>query len=104
VNSSISKRHNNRSSSESISDQRRALLLPQEITSLGADKEIVVMENIPPILANKIRYYEDPVFLTRLKRAAPSLKDLSTLPKPRGLLTGFLFDCISADIFIFLLQ
>lgn len=67
---------NNRSSSESISDQRRALLLPQEITSLGADKEIVVMENIPPILANKIRYYEDPVFLTRLKRAAPSLKDL----------------------------
>ena len=68
---------NHRSPSESISDQRRALLLPQEITSLGADTEIVVMENIPPILAKKIRYYEDPIFLTRLKQAAPSLKKLS---------------------------
>ena len=66
-----------RAPSESISDQRRALLLPQEITSLGADKEIVVMENTPPILAQKIRYYEDQVFLSRLKQVAPSLKNLS---------------------------
>ncbi len=67
----------NRSPTENTSDQRRALLLPQEITSLGADKEIVVMENVRPILAKKIVYYMEPFFLNRLKQVSPDLKKLS---------------------------
>jgi type IV secretion system protein VirD4 len=71
---------------ESISDQRRALLLPQEITSLGQDSELVVMENVPPILANKVQYYKDPAFVDRLKSVSPSLRALgSKLPTKKQL-------------------
>lgn len=70
----------------SVSDQRRALLLPQEITSLGRDKELVVVEDCPPILASKIRYYADPVFVNRLKEVSPSLRALGRkLPTQRQL-------------------
>lgn len=62
-----------RERSENTSDQRRALLLPQEITSLGKDKELVVVEDCPPILATKVRYFADRVFTNRLKSVAPSL-------------------------------
>lgn len=62
-----------KSTSESTSDQRRALLLPQEITSLGKGKQIVVIEDCPPILAEKIRYYQDAVFMDRLKSVSPTL-------------------------------
>ena len=67
------------SKSESTSDQKRALLLPQEITSLGQKRELVIAENTPPILASKVVYYQDSVFTDRLnevshdptKRGAP---------------------------------
>lgn len=62
-----------RSRSESVSDQRRALLLPQEITGLGKNRELIVMEDVPPILATRVQYFNDPVFVTRLKETAPSL-------------------------------
>ena len=65
-----------KSESMSISDQRRALLLPQEITSLGQGKELVVMENCPPILANKVLYFKDAVFVDRLKEVSPQLQAL----------------------------
>jgi type IV secretion system protein VirD4 len=65
-----------REKSESTSDQRRALLLPQEITNLGKTTEIVVLEDCPPILARKIRYYEDRTFVDRLKAVSPLLAAL----------------------------
>lgn len=65
-----------REKSENLSDQRRALLLPQEITSLGKERELVVVEDCPPILAEKIRYYADPVFMDRLKSVSKSLAAL----------------------------
>ena len=53
-------------SSESISDQKRALMLPQELKELGQWKEIVLLENTKPILCDKIRYYDDPAFTSRI--------------------------------------
>ncbi|MGV0999575.1 MAG: type IV secretory system conjugative DNA transfer family protein [Fluviibacter sp.] len=53
-------------SSESISDQKRALMMPQELKELGQWKEIILLENTKPILCDKIRYYEDPVFISRM--------------------------------------
>ena len=71
---------------ESESDQRRALLLPQEITSLGSDKEIVVIENVPPILAKKVTYYADHAFIDRLKSVSKRLQTLGkAMPKQREL-------------------
>jgi type IV secretion system protein VirD4 len=53
-------------SSESISDQKRALMMPQELKELGQWKEIILLENTKPILCDKIRYYDDPVFTSRV--------------------------------------
>lgn len=69
-NTEIFKRRN---SSESVSDQRRALLLPQEITSLGEEAELIVLENVLPIQAKKVRYFADAKFMDRLKEISPSL-------------------------------
>jgi len=74
-----------RDPSQNISDQRRALLLPQEITSLSTEKEIVVFENTPPILANKIRYYNDPIFVERLKSVSERLKPMSIIKAKKNL-------------------
>jgi type IV secretion system protein VirD4 len=59
-------------SSESVSEQRRSLLLPQELKELGRDKEIIVLENTKPILADRICYWRDPVFASRVS-VAPSV-------------------------------
>ncbi|CAA9890763.1 conserved hypothetical protein [Candidatus Methylobacter favarea] len=65
-----------KSPTESTSDQRRALMLPQEITSLEQTKELVIMENVRPILARKVVYYKDPAFVDRLKSVSSKLKAL----------------------------
>ena len=54
------------SHSTNESSQRRPLLLPQEFKELGVDREVLILENCKPILADKIRYYTDPVFMARL--------------------------------------
>lgn len=60
----------------STSEQSRALMLPQEITSLGEGKELVIVENIRPILAEKVVYFKDPEFIRRLKAVSKSLRAL----------------------------
>lgn len=52
--------------SENVSDHKRALMLPQELRELGAQKEVVISDNCKPILADKIEYYTDQVFASRL--------------------------------------
>ena len=61
--------------SESFSDQRRALMLPQEIKELDRDKEIILLENTRPILADRICYWRDRAFTSRLM-AAPTVPAL----------------------------
>ncbi|MDR0564689.1 MAG: type IV secretory system conjugative DNA transfer family protein [Azoarcus sp.] len=65
--------------SMSESDQRRALLLPQEIKEIGTDRQIVILEGAKPIFCEKIRYYADPAFESRIA-APPSvgLLDMDT--------------------------
>jgi len=64
-----------RTRSQTVSEQRRALLLPQEVKALGADEAILFYEGLPPIRAGKLRYFEDRRFISRLlpppDRAAP---------------------------------
>jgi type IV secretion system protein VirD4 len=61
--------------SVSVSEQRRPLLLPQEVKELGRDRELLLYEGTRPILAWKNRYFEDPFFRRRLlpppRRATP---------------------------------
>src|SRR5882762_10219872 len=55
-----------RSKSYNISDERRALLLPQEVKELGTEEAIVFYEGLRPIRCRKIRYFSDPRFRRRL--------------------------------------
>ncbi|TXI84296.1 MAG: type IV secretory system conjugative DNA transfer family protein [Cupriavidus sp.] len=55
--------------SRNDSEQRRALLLPQEFKELGRDRLVLILENCKPILADKIRYFDDPALRHRLLRA-----------------------------------
>ena len=57
-------------SSETVSDARRALLLPQEVTQLGEDEIILFRAGIPAVKAKRIKWWEDPTFV-RLMRPAP---------------------------------
>jgi type IV secretion system protein VirD4 len=52
--------------SVSTSEQKRPLLLPQEVKELGKDREVIFYEGLRPILAGKNRYYQDPFFRKRL--------------------------------------
>jgi type IV secretion system protein VirD4 len=53
--------------SRSHSDERRALMLPQELKAMSASKEVFFYEGIPhPVMCDKIRYYEDAFFTRRL--------------------------------------
>lgn len=49
-----------------ISETQRALLLPQEVIGLDRDKQILLIESSPPIMSNKIKYYQDSMFTKRL--------------------------------------
>jgi type IV secretion system protein VirD4 len=73
--------------SVSVSEQRRPLLLPQEVKELGKDKEIIFYEGVRPILARKNRYYRDPLFKKRLfpppKSAVPLRRPAKRPPEPQ---------------------
>ncbi len=63
--------------SESESDQRRALMLPQEIKEIGFEKMIISMENCRPIFAEKIIYWSDPAFEGRFGLPPPHVPTLA---------------------------
>src|SRR3546814_2783473 len=59
-------------------EQRRALMLPQELMQLPEDDILVIRGGIPVIRGKKIRYFKDAVFRSRL---TPAPK-VPALPKP----------------------
>lgn len=79
------------SSSENVSDQRRALLLPQELKELPDHEQIILLENTKPIRCEKARYFKERAFMDRLKAISPALKGTRGLP-PRTLLDRVVFE------------
>lgn len=63
--------------SKSMSDQRRALLLPQELMQFPDGELLLLRGGIPPIHGDKIRFYADRLFRSRVM-AAPAV-----LPIPK---------------------
>jgi type IV secretion system protein VirD4 len=55
-----------RSRSVSVSEQRRPLLLPQEVKALGHRQALIFYEGLWPIRCKKLRYFEDARFRARL--------------------------------------
>jgi type IV secretion system protein VirD4 len=63
-----------RSMSETVSEHRRALMLPQELKLLPKSKAFILCSGLQPVIADKIVYYEDKAFLRRLlPRPAPEM-------------------------------
>lgn len=60
-------------SSESVSDQRRAVMLPQEIKDIGQAREILSLENMKPALVDKIFWYQEPIFEARANLPPPEV-------------------------------
>ena len=70
---SKSRQHGGRGGhSESESDQRRALMLPQELREIPFEEEILVLRGHKPIYCDKIIYHADPAFQGRLYQPAPT--------------------------------
>jgi type IV secretion system protein VirD4 len=55
-----------RSGNVTVSEQRRALLLPQEVKELGTRAALIFCEGVRPIRGRKIRYFQDRRFRVRL--------------------------------------
>jgi type IV secretion system protein VirD4 len=74
--------------SKSMSDQRRALLLPQELMQFPDSELLLLRGGIPPIHGVKIRYYADGLFRSRVE-PAPEVPTI-----PRTLRDDDLPDCV----------
>ena len=59
------------SQSTNTSAAKRPVLWPQEFKRIGIRRAVVVVENVRPIMTDKICYYRDPVFKARLMKAPP---------------------------------
>lgn len=66
VSKGVSSSRGSSTRSENTSDQKRALMLPQELREMGEKRIIVLADNCKPVFADKIFYYSDPVFTSRL--------------------------------------
>lgn len=66
----------NSSGGTNISDQRRALMMPQELKQMPSTQAIVDKQGMPPVLCDKVRFFEDHFFIDRLKLVSPSLARL----------------------------
>ena len=65
---SVSRSRSRESSyTRSESDERRALMLPQELKAMGDDKQILLVEGMAhPVMSTKIRYFKEAAFKDRL--------------------------------------
>jgi type IV secretion system protein VirD4 len=74
-----------RPGSINTSEQRRALMLPQEVKEIGRDGEILFVENLRPILCQKITYYRIPLFRVRLLKApqVPVIEPVKPTPRAK---------------------
>ena len=79
----------------STSDQKRALMLPQEVMRIPSTKQIIVISGLAPIFASKVRAWAEPMLLTRTGAppTAPKVQiaigstrvDVSSLPVAESL-------------------
>ena len=71
---SVRRKHvtHGRERSHHYSEERRALMLPQELKAMGSEREVFLYEGIAhPVSCDKIRYYKDRHFTARLLPPVP---------------------------------
>lgn len=89
---SVSRSRSRESSyTRSESEERRALMLPQELKALGDDKQILIVEGMAqPVMSQKIRYFKEADFKRRVEpRVVPPLLQLGSLRANATTPSGF---------------
>ncbi|MDO8906039.1 type IV secretory system conjugative DNA transfer family protein [Hydrogenophaga sp.] len=89
---SVSRSRSRESSyTRSESEERRALMLPQELKALGDDKQILIVEGMAqPVMSQKIRHFKEAVFKRRVEpRVVPPLLQLGSLRASAATPSGF---------------
>lgn len=64
----------------STSEQKRALMMPQELLAMDQSQALVIIAGHPPVKANKLRYYAEDVFLERTKIPPPEIPSIIQKP------------------------
>jgi type IV secretion system protein VirD4 len=64
----------------STSEQKRSLMMPQELLAMDQSKALVIIAGQPPVMANKLRFYAEEVFLERSKIAPPDIPSIAPNP------------------------
>lgn len=83
----------------SESQASRALLLPQELTTIGSKTAIVFVRGQRPVKCDKIFYYSDPVFADRLKSVSPTLAGIGRrLPTQAELEEALFSGALAPDV------
>ena len=86
------------STSRSVSETKRALMLPQELKELDYKKEIVTVLGNKPLVCEKAFYYNDPYFMDKLKKVSPTLRRVKKLPTQEQLSKALLGKELSIKI------
>jgi type IV secretion system protein VirD4 len=73
--------------SQSISEQRRALMLPQELMQLPMDRLILLRGGVPPVIGTKLAYFSNRFFK---KRSFPA-PEVKVIPRPATTVTAPMF-------------
>lgn len=63
-----------------VSETKRALMLPQELREMPFEKMIIMMRGKKPIYCDKIHYYQESPFIDRLKAMSPMLSTIKGIP------------------------
>lgn len=75
--------------SQTQSDQRRALMLPQELMQMDRDHLIVLTAGAPPVKGRKLAFYREPDFAARVTTPPPTATLIPPLaPRPVAAPTG----------------
>ena len=64
--------------SSSENEAQRALVLPQELSTLAFSEEFIILKGEYPVKARKALYYLDPYFMNRLMLVSPKLSALTS--------------------------
>ena len=70
------------SSSSSLSSVSKPLMAPDELLAMSNDHEIISLDGMRPIYAQKIRYFKDPTYLKRAKMKPSEAFSKETEKKP----------------------
>ena len=68
---------NSKGTTISTSEQRRALMMPQELRAMKDSKALILISGHPPVMANKLRFYAEEAFLTRTKIPPPDVPSIA---------------------------